>query len=413
MERTSRYILVLVAMVTSAIVLPQIYWMAFDEPVNVPFVMYSCTDDDFMIQCKSDSGLVRFDTRGNSYTREEYEQKLPLMYTRQLLVACTMPDTIKGVAMDMHELAKTKSMFRYQPEDMNAPQPRLFPLFESESGRASIEMPDDFFRITWRMEFIDASTNKINEGKSRLFSSALYKKGFVFPAKQVAGLPTTRKSCDEGYLVVDSSDQLFHLKMMEGHPYVAKVNLPERLKFRYISCVDLKDKKYYAYLFSEGNEIYILTQDEYELVKLPVEGFDPACCGLRIFGDIFHYHVAVQSEDRITVDVLRYSDYQKVDTYEESWMKRADRPTGKIAAAIFPIQIKMSDRNSKYTNFYIELPDGFLWIIVNLIFVVVHLLLLIRKKVNPFRHISDLGVVTFTGIFGFIAVNFFQNKFFD
>lgn len=412
MERISRYILVLVAIITCAIILPKVYWMAFDKPIRVPLVFYSCTDDDFMI-CSTEGKITFKDTRGNTYTREEYEQKLPLMYTRQLLISGIMPDTIKGVAMDMHELSRARSTFRFNPEDLNGPQTKLFPLFESESGRANLELPDDYFRISWRMEFINSKTNTVDEEKSRLFSAALYKKGFNFPARQIAGLPTTLKSCDEGYLVIDSSEQLFHMKMVKGSPYVVKVDLPDGIKFRFISCVDLKDKKYYAYLFSENNEIYILTQDEYKLVKLPVEGFDPDFCSLRIFGDIFHYNVIVQSETQMKVDVLNYSDYQKVDTYEENWLKRSERVTGKIAAVIFPVQLTLSDKNSDYTNFYFEFSAGFLWILVNLALAGIHLFLLIRRKAKLSRHILDLGVVTFTGIFGFIAVNFFQNKFFD
>lgn len=413
MERISRYFLVLVAIMTCAIVLPKVYWMAFDKPISTPFVLYSCTDNDFMVQYKTVKGMVREDTRGNNYTQKEYEQKLPLMYTRQLLVSGIMPDSINGVAMDMHELGRTKSNFRFKPEFMNAPQAELFPLFESESERATLEMPEDFFRINWRIEFIVAKTNQIDEVKSQLFSSALYKKGFDFPAKSISGLATTRKSCDEGYLITDSSDQLFHLKMLESKPFVRKIKLPEGLKFKFISCVDFKDKKYYAYLFSDKNEIYILTQDLYELIKLPVEGFNPETCELQIFGDIFHYNVIVKSDDHLKADVLNYSDYQKTGSFEKSWLKRSDRQTGKIAAAIFPVQLNMSAKNSKFTNFYLERSAGYFWLIVNLFLAGIHLFFLIRRKARLNKHIFDLTVVAITGIFGFIAVNFFQNKFFD
>lgn len=412
MERISRTILVLVAVVTCAVILPSVYWMAFDKPIGVPFVMYSCTDDDFMITQMVNGEMERTDTRGNHYTREEYEQKLPLLYTRQLLISETMPDTIKGVAMDMHALSMAKSSFRYKPDEKNAPHPSLYPLFESESGRANLEMPYDYFRITWRMEFINAGTNKMDEQKSRLFSAALYKKGFVFPAKSISGLPTTRKSCDEGYFIVDSSEKLFHLKMIQGSPYVFKVDLPEDFKVQYISCVDNKDKKFYAYLFGSDNGIYILTQDEYELIKLPVDGFDPDNCDLRIFGDLFHYDVAIQAEDHLQVDVLNYADYSKVDTYGKSWLKRSDRPTGKIAAAIFPVQLTLSQKNSSYNNFYFVYPSGFWWLLVNLAFAGMHVLLLARRKTGINNHLFDLAIIGLTGIFGFIAVNFFQNKFF-
>ncbi|HWR99790.1 MAG TPA: DUF4857 domain-containing protein, partial [Prolixibacteraceae bacterium] len=253
MERISRIILVLVAILILAMTLPMLYLMAFEKPVRKPFILYSCIDDDFFMMRPGTPNTFE-DTRGNKYTREKYEQKLPMMNFQQLMISGVMPDTINGKAMDMHEIGRNRSFARFKPEDMNCPKPGLFPMFESQSGRANIEMPDDYFRITWRVEFLDAATNKIREEKSQLFSAALYHHGFEFPAKKIEGLPTTRKSCDEGYLVVDSSNQLFHLKMVKGKPFVKKISLPDGLKFKHILCVDFKDKKYYAYLFSEKNE---------------------------------------------------------------------------------------------------------------------------------------------------------------
>ena len=200
MVKLSRYFLVLVAIVAFAIVIPKLYWMAFAKPISTPFVMYSCIDNDFMIQ-RNNNGLTRMDRKGNTYTREEYEQKLPMMYTRQLLISGSMYDTIKGIEMDMHDIGMNRSTYRSRPKYLIAPDPGLYPLFEAESGRANLEMPSDYFRITWRMEFVDAQNNKVDEEKSQMFSAVLFKRGFKFPATSINGLPTTRKSCDEGYLL--------------------------------------------------------------------------------------------------------------------------------------------------------------------------------------------------------------------
>ncbi|MEA1898468.1 MAG: DUF4857 domain-containing protein, partial [Bacteroidota bacterium] len=271
MNKISRYTLVFIAILASAITLPELYWLAFEKPIRAPFVLYSCIDHDFMIQ-DFNKGIIRMDNKGNQYTRDEFELKLPLFYIRQLLISGTMPDTINGMAMDVQTIGRARSTFRLRPRTMIAPDPGLFPLFESESGRANLEMPEDYFRIKWRMEFINAKENKVYEKKSQMFTAVLQKRGFDFPAKMISGIPTTRKSCDEGYLVIDEKDQLFHIKMIEARPYVKKVEVPENLKFKHIECVDFKDKKYYSYLITSNNEVYILTQDEYELIKLPIEG---------------------------------------------------------------------------------------------------------------------------------------------
>lgn len=411
MEKFSRIILVLVAIVVLSITMPAIYWMAFEKPVKKPFVLYSCIDEDFFI-LRAGTPTTFEDRKGNIYTRDQYEQKLPMWNFQQLMVSGKMPDTIKGRAMDMHEIGRNRSFLRYKPEDMNCPKAKLFPLFESQSGRASLELPNDYFRITWRMEFLDAASNKILEEKSQHFSAALYHFGFSFPATRIEGLPTTRKSCDEGYLIIDSEEKLFHVKMIKGKPFVKKINLPEGLRFKHIVCVDFKDKKYYAYLFSEKNEIYILTQDEYELIKLPVTEFNADNCELKIYGDLFNYNITVDREDRSDVIILD-KNYKKVASYQENFKVLSERREGIVFSYLFPAQLSMEDPNTKFLNFYLKGSGGTGWITFHLLLLGLQLLILSRRNAKIRDNLVDLGLVAMTGIYGVLAVNLFQNKFFD
>lgn len=410
MEKISRYLLVIVAILTLAVILPKLYWMAFEKPVKRPFILYSCINNDFMIHRISEKTWE--DAKGQQYTREEYEQKLPLMFEKQLITSGLMPDSINGIAFDMRTMSKSKSFFRLKVNEIDAPVPGLYPLFESQSGRAMLNLPEDFFRITWRVDFIDAATNKVLEEKSQLFSAALFQNGFSFPAKIISGLATPRKSIDEGYLIVDAKDQLFHLKMKKSKPYVKKIDVPDGVKFRHISCVDFKNKEFYAYLFSNKNEIYILTQDDYQLIKWPVEGFEASNCDLKIFGDFFNFTVVIEAEDHLNAISLN-SDYQVVKTYTETWKTKDDRPEGKIFASLFPAQVSMTSGNSKFIRFYISFSEGFNWLIVNLLLALLHFVLLVRQRAIIRNHAADLAIVAASGIFGFIAVSFFPNKFFD
>ncbi len=408
MIKISRYILVAIAILVSAVAIPKLYWLSFDKPIRSPFIMYSSIDHDFMIQ-RTGEKTIRMDNTGREYTRDEFEQKLPLFYSRQLLISGTMPDTIDGVYMDIHELNKARSFFRLRPAMIYAPDPGLYPMFESESGRANLEMPKDYFRISWRMEFIDAADNRINEKKSRMFTSVLQKRGFVFPAKKIAGIPTTRKSCDEGYFVTDSKDQLFHIKMIEARPFVKKVELPGGLKFKHIACVDFSDKKFYNYLVSEDNDIYVLSQDVYELTKLAIENYNADTEELRIYGNLFYYNVVIRGDNYVNVTILD-SDYNKVDEYHESWTGRTDSKQGKIFSYIFPAQLKMYDSNISFTDFYPDITKGFNWLILNLLLILVHFYIIRKKGFSLKNNIFDLIIVALTGLFGFIAVNVFPNK---
>lgn len=411
MVKLSRYFMVVIAITGFAIVLPELYWMAFAKPVRAPFVQYSCIENDFLIQ-RTDSGITRTDTRGNSYTREEYEQRLPLMFARQLLMSNTMPDSVYGIELDNHQITINRTTFRVRPKDIFAPSYGLYPLFESQSGRANLEMPEDYFRITWRMEFLDAATKQINEDKSRMFSAVLYKRGFQFPAKTIDGLPTTRKSCDEGYLVTDNANQLFHLKMVRGEPYVRKIDLPDGLTFTYISCVDFRNKRFYAYLFSEEKEIYVVTQDDYQLIKLPVGKMDPTQNEIRIFGDLFHYNVIETGDDFIRVSVLD-AEFRNVDEYHETWKGKMERTEGLIFQALFPGSISMTDNQSEFIRFWFQCNKSFTWLILSVILLVLQLLIIRTRKSPVKNQIADLIIILITGVFGFLSVNIFPNKFFD
>ena len=401
--------MIFIAVITLAIFIPKLYWTVFEKPIRKPIIHYSCISKQFMINRGEKEWT---DAKGNQCSRDEYERMLPMMFFKQLLASGTLPDSINGTALDMRAVSKEKSFFRLKVNEVDAPAPQLYPLFESRSGRAQLELPQDFFRITWRVDFIDASTNQILEEKSQMFSAALFHNGFVFPAKLISGLPTQRKSCDEGYLIVDSKDQLFHLKMIKGKPFVKKVDIPERLNFRYIGCVDFKNKNFYAYLVSGKNEIYILTQGDYKLIKWPVEGYDPATCDLKIYGDLFNYTVIIEAEDHIKAIALT-PDYQLVDTFTESWKTKEQLQEGKIFASIFPAQLSMNSENSKFIRFYLTPSKGMNWLLVNLLLLVMHVVWLYMRKVRLKNHWVDMAVVAVCGIYGFIAIYLFPNKFFD
>ncbi|MFV0593302.1 MAG: DUF4857 domain-containing protein [Draconibacterium sp.] len=410
MVKISRYLLVVIAITGFAIALPKLYWMMFARPIKAPFVQYSAVDHDFII-LRSDNGVVRTNTSGKVFTREEYEAKLPFMYTRQLLMSQNLPDSLNGVEMDLQQISKYRSSFRLKPEDIHAPLPSLYPLFESQSGRVNLEMPDDYFRISWRMEFINAKTNQIDEEKSRMFSAVLYHRGFQFPATSINGIPSTLKSCDEGYLVIDSADQLFHVKMVKGKPFVRKVDVPEGLKFKTIQCVDDNDKLYYAYLFSEDNHIYALTQYDYLLERFPVGDVNPDVYEIRIYGDLLNYNITILGEGFVRSHIFD-RDLNPLTEYSESWPVQQERKEGKIAGALFPVQLSMTNDKSSFVNFYFKTGNSFYWLIISFLLAFTQYIIIRKRKEKLQNQFLDLVIICISGIFGFFAVNIFPNKFF-
>jgi hypothetical protein len=406
MIKFSRFILVFTGILVASIVIPSLYWTIFEKVPRTVNAFYSCVTDDFIIV----DGSSRTDPSGKEYTPEEYEKTLPLMFYRQLMADGTMPDSIKGIKLEAPSISRASSFYRYTPKKTDSPVPTLWPMFESESGKVNLAMPDDYFRIEKRMEFIVARTNEINEEKSALFTGALAAEGFEFPARIIAGLPTTRKSCDEGYFVTDSKGALFNIKMVKGQPVVVRIETPEDLDIVYIEAVDLRSREYYCYVFTKEKGVFLVMDEVYDLQRLPVDGFDPRLHSMRISADLFNKCITVYGEnwyEAIAVD----DGYNVVGTHGDRWENLYERPDGKMFASLFPFEIRTRDDESAYVRFYFKPSPGFRWVIVNLVALIAALLLILRRGWSVKSNIPDLVITGLTGIYGLIATQFFPNKF--
>jgi len=406
MIKFSRYILVLTGIVVASIALPSLYWKVFEKVPKSPMVYYSCVIDDFIIV----NGDKRVDAKSKSYSNDDYEKALPLLFFRQLIADGTMPDSIKGIPMEPSAIARSSSFFKCAPYKVSAPVPSLYPMFESKSGKVNLVMPLDYFRVEKRMEFIDAKSNKINEEKSALFTKALSDIGFTFPGKLIAGIPSIKKSCDEGYFITDASGKLYNVKMEKGGPVAVKIDTPEDLDIIYMEAVDLRSKEFYCYLFTRNKGVYLVMEDTYDLQRLPVEDFNPLTMSFRMSSDLFNKCILISGDNwynAIAVDDM----YKVIDTHSEKWDGVYQRPEGKAFTALFPFEIRTRDENSSFVNLYFKATRGLYWIIVNIICVFTVIFAVKKRGWKIKSNIIDLVIVAITGLYGLAAVLFFPNKF--
>jgi TctA family transporter len=84
---------------------------------------------------------------------------------------------------------------------------------------------------------------------------------------------------------------------------------------------------------------------------------------------------------------------------------------GKIFSYIFPFQIKLHTSESAYIQFYVDKSSGYIWIVTNILLAILTILLLIKKNRDMKKNMLDVLVVVFTGVFGFVAISLFSNKF--
>lgn len=349
MIRLGKYLLAFYTAVLVAWIVPWAYRFLTTRADKAPFVLYSPVIHDFALLDHADGETVRRDLQGRTYTEQEFDSILPLFYYRQLMADGRLPAELQGVPLTP-KLIQTESFnFRHVPADRNKPLVGLHPLLESRSGRVDLEMPGDVFRITGeRIEFIDMARNMVNEEKSRLFTRALLRKGFAFPARIVAGNPTARKDYDEGYLLLDREGRLYHMKQVVGRPFVRHVPLPEGTDVRCIFLTEFRNRKTLAFLTDSHNRLYALLAKSYRLQPLPVDCCDPVRQRLTVIGNLLDWTIAVSDDHGNTYYAVDAQDYHLLKKWE--CPAAPPTPAERIGRWLMPLRLTFTSPLDKWVK---------------------------------------------------------------
>ena len=402
--KSIKYSIIILATILLAWLLPKAYHLIADQPFKNTFVYYSSVDEAFCTieYNKSEEQLVRKNIKTNKvYTESEFDSILPMFYTRQLLSDGRLPDTFNGRNLTPRQINSKKFFLRANPYDKNKPHIPLYTLFESISGRVKLETPGDFFRLNSRIEFIDPETNQVKQEKSELFNREFEKRGFQFPAKLAAGNPSTRKAYDEGYFIIDNSNQIFHLKMVNAMPFLKKVSLPEHVVPEHIITMEPADRSFYAFVFDTNKKLHIITTNKYQLEEIPIPDYNIDKDRLLIMANPLYWNVNVISDKGKTTMAIDAVNKKKVD--EVSF----EKPNNSLAAInyILPFSIKFTNSATKYISPHIQFGT-YAVIITNLIMCLIFALICRYRKQK--QQISALAWIAITGIYGFISNAIFR-----
>lgn len=405
--KTSRIIYLLLIVFVASIYLPKYYWMKFEKNIRNPMVYFSPVKKDFLIRGQNINELYYVDEKGKHYDRDQFEELMPLLNYRQLVLDNKLPDSLNGEPLLMDKIRINNIMLKINPDEIDFKTIQLFPMLESKSGRVRLEMPDDYFRITNRFEFIDCATNKIDETKSACFSTYLGVKKFAFPAKLIAGNPTTKKAFDEGYFVLDAKNNLFHIKMVKGKPFCVNTNIPDSLDVAYMKIMEMPLMEFYGLMITRQGDVYFISYDNYKLIKLPLKDYDITKDVFALMGDQFYRTVSLVNSQSIRT-VVTDRKYRVVDTYKQTWKNNSELRAGIAASYLFPFTLKLNDENSSYSNFYFQF-SGSNALIGSIIFASITFVILRKRQISLQKGWFDLLLVLITGVFGFIAVSLVKN----
>lgn len=392
------YILILVSTILLGWLLPWAYQLANPQKESYPFPYYSCITNSFCYTVPGEKNTLRLDAKGNKYSEAEFDSILPFFYFRQLVKDDRLPDSILGVKVTPKFINTTNFFYRYRPKDKHTPKIKLYPLFESMGKKVDIEMPGDVFRFNDKIEFVDAETNTVLDEKSKLYMEQYEKKGFVPPVKFIAGTPSTRKPYDEGYFIVDAKSQVFHLKKVNGKPFLKNIGIDVSISPSFIATTEYPSKNIYGFLFGEDNRIYAISTDKYKLINIPVPAFSQNLDDLLIMGNMFHWNVRVINNAGLTAYALDAELFNKIDSISFPKPKISKSFVNKW---LMPFSLTFKSANSEYVKPHFSF-NGWYYLVLSFIMAGLFILLY-RKKITAFSWPVPVIWIVLTGIYGLIS----------
>ena len=344
-KKNIQAILILLATAIILWVLPWAVKLATNEASGYPFTYYSSINHQFIQIVHGGNSIKYIDLEGNEYSRSEYDSIVPMFNYRQLMQEGRLPDSISGVEISPQLLRANQFYFRSNPRNYNSRKINLYPMFESMSGRVKLESPEDMFSVGQKIRFYDAETNCLEREKSEKFQFAMEKRGFKFPVQWIRGNPSVRKSYDEGWFMLDAAGQLFHVKMVNGKPFVKNTGAGEQIALKGMQTIETSNRRFYGFVFDQQQNVYVLSDITYELVKLPIEPFDLEKDQMLIMANLFYWNVVVTRDQQREYYILDNKTLKRVDEHKES---RSLSHWEKVHPWIFPCYIELESYKSTF-----------------------------------------------------------------
>lgn len=406
-----RIIAVLFAVTAAASVLPRLYDTTFPSGSGRGHkdIHYSEILGDFLIseyvyptdQGKTAGQTVYYDRRGKSYTRDSAERLLPLENVSQLAYEGRFPDTIRGTAVTP-ELVSSEAFSIYY-----SARPGLYyglcELRDRKSYTSRSLEPRDLFRITPEgIQFIVCETNRIDEEKSRLFTTCLAELDFRFPALRMWTSPDKSVSEAIGYYVTDSKNDLYLLSMELSAPIVRKLEKPDAKDIRNIHFGKSPDIR--AIFITEDGDTYIQHPDM-NYTRLPLPHFLEKSGTLH--GNLFYRMFTLPGKNQQTAFVFD-RNFRLLDSCSLSYPPQPQTTAGIFRELLLPLRIGQTAWNGFYADW--SPVKRFIWF--NLILTAVALY---YKRKNGYRltnafTVTDLLLVVLFGLYGFIGIFAFPLK---
>lgn len=325
---------------------PYLVQIATYTPPKYPLVLYSSQLREMVYIDYGDRFYPMTDRRGRKYTTSEFDSLMPLQNFRQLLADGRMPKEIDGLRCDARMIRNYQVTFRMTPTRIHQPKHVAYPIFESIPRRIGEITTDYIFSLDDDIEIYNIERNILDVERTEIFRNELLRRGFAFPAKWVIGNTYPKKRYDEGYFALDAEGKLFHMKVVNGKPFVRDTHLTTAAGWHSFHPYEPILHNFYGILVSNDGKMARVNLDDngsYYAAWLDVPSIDPDVDFVRIIGNMLYWNVTVTKREgehtyALNAWMLNAIDSEFVPPQESTW--------DKINRWTFPFIIKLKHSNS-------------------------------------------------------------------
>lgn len=404
--RLARWSLLALIIFLLAVWLPLAKDFLFDDRFGKTQLFYSPVIERFVYTELLGAGhqFIYRDQDGGDYSREEFETLIPFIYYKNMELWGRLPLRLAGQTFDKASIAAERQVMELSPQELpgHAPRIQLFPLLESNPGRARLRFPEDILRPAERLDVISSDANRLDPELTATFTQALADAGFRFPVEATFGRVSILKAFDAGYFLRDSAGALFHLRRVDGAPQVTAVPLPEGLAVRHIKVTENKRREVLGLLLSEDGRLLLMAEQDDTLTPLQLPDYRADDMALKILFNPL-YRTAIYSDRENIHAVVMDRNFEPIERYSRRMAMASPRLIDQVWDMLVPFSLELHDPDSRYLGLSPHFHGLAAGIGVALALLLAFGVLRLRG-IRPTQARMDLLLVVLGGLYGLLAL---------
>lgn len=387
--------------------IPKGYDLIFTKNTGKTYLFYSPVLKKFIYREMTGEGhkFITRDEDGKKLTRVEYESAIPFIYYKNMEIWGKLPINIDGEKYDKRFIKGNRQVFQIKASNFSDKHSRvqIYPLLESKPDRARLSFPENSFQFSNKeMVFINSDFNEKDIELTDLFTNALKENNFKFPAKNIFGKVSILKPFDEGYFVIDSKNELFHVKKVNGKPFIKNTKIEIDSGIKYIQMNENKKREFYGLLVTNSDDVYFISYDNYSLIKIPSDGYRSDSMDIKILMNPVN-NTIIFSDDSYIYGIATDKNFKAFKKYKKLMFYGKEKLSDRFFSFFFPFFLKDKANNSNYLFFNLSPTDklGIIGSVLSLFIGVV----IFNKNKKPLKYRSpDFLFIAVTGIYGLLAI---------